>query len=138
MKNITKISMLLVFLMLMGSAVIVGQTPKLGHINSNELLALMPERDKAAKTVEAFAKDLEGQLSAMSAEYENKLQDYQSKQALMTDPVKQTKIQEITDLERRIQQFQLTAQESLQKKENQVLTPIIDKAKKAIEDVEDQ
>jgi len=113
----------------------IAQNSKIGHINSNDLLELMPEKDQAAKDVEAFAKQLENQLKTMSAEYETKLRDYQSQQALMTEPVRQTKIQEITDLEQRIQQFQLTAQESLQKKEGEILKPIIDKAKKAIEDV---
>lgn len=112
-----------------------AQNSKVGHINSNDLLELMPERDKAAKDVQAFAQQLENQLKTMSAEYETKLKEYQSQQALMTDPVRQLKVQEITDLENRIQQFQQTAQESLAKKENEILKPIIDKAKKAITDV---
>ena len=108
---------------------------KIGHINSNDLLEIMPERTKAAADVEAFAKQLEMQLKNMSAEYETKLREYQSQQALMTEPVRQTKVQEITDLESRIQQFQLTAQESLQKKESEILKPLIDKAKNAINTV---
>jgi len=105
---------------------------KIGHINSNELLESMPERTKAATNVEAFAKQLETQLKNMSAEYETKLREYQSQQALMTEPVRQTKVQEITDLESRIQQFQQTAQESLQKKESEILKPLIEKARNAI------
>ena len=108
---------------------------KIGHINSNDLLEIMPERTKAAADVEAFAKQLEMQLKNMSAEYETKLREYQSQQSLMTEPVRQTKVQEITDLESRIQQFQLTAQESLQKKESEILKPLIDKAKNAINTV---
>lgn len=113
----------------------VSAQSKIGHINSNNLLELMPERTKAAAEVEAFAKQLESQLKNMSAEYETKLRDYQSQQALMTEPVRQTKVQEITDLESRIQQFQLTAQESLQKKESEILKPLIDKARNAINTV---
>lgn len=112
-----------------------AQSSKVGHVNSNDLLELMPEREQAAKDVQAFAQQLEGQLKTMSVEYETKLKEYQSQQALMTDPVRQLKVQEITDLEGRIQQFQQTAQESLAKKENEILKPIIDKAKKAINDV---
>jgi outer membrane protein len=71
----------------------------------------------------------------MSAEYQGKVSEYQNQQALMAEAVKQTKVKEITDLETRIQQFQQSAQEELQKKEAEVLQPIIDKAKKAIDDV---
>lgn len=122
-------------ILMIGVLSVTAQSSKVGHVNSNDLLELMPEREQAAKDVQAFAQQLEGQLRTMSAEYETKLKEYQSQQALMTDPVRQLKIQEITDLENRIQQFQQTAQESLAKKENEILKPIIDKAKKAINDV---
>ena len=48
---------------------------------------------------------------------------------------KQDKIAEITALEERIQAFQQNAQQSLQKKEQELLEPILSKARKAIEDV---
>ncbi len=71
----------------------------------------------------------------MSTEYQSKIQDYQAKEATMTDAVKQDRIKEITNLETRITEFQQTAQKDLQGKEESLLKPIIDKAKKAIEDV---
>ena len=52
-----------------------------------------------------------------------------------TDLVKQDKIAEITGLEQRIQTFQQNAQQSLQEKEQELLEPILSKARKAIEDV---
>ena len=71
----------------------------------------------------------------MSAEYDSKVQDYQKQEAVMTDLIKQDKVKEINDLEERIKTFQGTAQESLQKKEQELMQPMIAKAKKAIEDV---
>ena len=112
-----------------------AQNLKIGHVNSNTLLELMPEKGKATAEIEKFAKQLEDQLKVMSAEYETKMREFQSQQGLMTEPVRQMKVQEITDLENRIQQFQQTAQESLQNKQNEILKPLIDKAKKAIQDV---
>ena len=53
----------------------------------------------------------------------------------MTDIIRDNKIKEITDLEKRITEFQKTAQADLQKKEEKLLQPIIDKAKQAIDDV---
>jgi outer membrane protein len=53
----------------------------------------------------------------------------------MTDPVKLDKQKEIANLEERIQNFQATAQESLQQKQNDLLEPMIEKCKKAIADV---
>ena len=108
---------------------------KFGHVNSNELLMAMPERKDAEASIQNYAKQLEGQLQTMNVEWESKMQDYQAKEAMLDNAIKKTKMKEIADLENRIKEFQATAQEDLQKKENELLQPMIDKAKKAIEEV---
>jgi outer membrane protein len=108
---------------------------KFGHIDTNELLLAMPERKTAETTIQGYAKQLETQLQTMSQEWETKVQDYQAKETLMSEAIKKTKVKEITDLENRIKEFQATAQEDLQKKESELLQPMIDKAKKAIEEI---
>jgi outer membrane protein len=108
---------------------------KIGHINSQDLLLLMPERKQAETTIQEYAKQLESQLAAMNNDYEAKIQEYQAKESAMTDLIKQDKAKEISDLENRIKSFQQSAQESLQKKEQELLQPMIDKAKKAISEV---
>ena len=95
----------------------------------------MPERDAAEKEVQEFAKTLEGQLSSMTAEYQQRVEDYQKNESTYTDLVKQDKIAEITGLEQRIQTFQQNAQQSLQIKEQELLEPILTKARNAIEEV---
>jgi outer membrane protein len=108
---------------------------KFGYIDSQELLMLMPERKNAESEVQNFAKGLESQLAAMTAEYQESVQDYQSNESSFTDLIKQDKIAEITGLEQRIQAFQQNAQQSLQKKEQELLEPILSKARSAIEEV---
>ena len=108
---------------------------KFGYIDSQELLMLMPERKTAESEVQSFAKSLESQLAAMTAEYQESVQDYQSNEASYTELIKQDKIAEITGLEQRIQAFQQNAQQSLQKKEQELLEPILSKARSAIEEV---
>jgi len=127
MKNIVLIAATLL------STAVFGQ--KLGHINSNELLLAMPERTSVEDNIKKYASELESQLGTMSKEYQAKVQNYQAKEATMTEAIKQDKIKEITNLEDRIAEFQQTAQKDLQTKEETLLKPIIDKAKKAIEDV---
>jgi len=123
---------ILVFATLLSTAVF-GQ--KLGHINSNELLLAMPERTNIENQIKKYAQDLESQLSAMTKEYQSKVQNYQANEATMTEAIKKDKIKEITNLEERISEFQQTAQKDLQTKEESLLKPLIDKAKSAIEEV---
>lgn len=108
---------------------------KFGHIDSAALLEIMPEKAKAEKELEAFAAEFQSALEAMAKEYEGKVAAFQQGEAGMIKTVRDTKVREISDLERRIQEFQQQAQEEIGKKEQEVLTPIIDKARKAIDEV---
>ena len=104
---------------------------KLGYIDSQKLLTMMPERAKAQKELQDFAKTLEDQLASMNSELQQKYNEYMAKKDSMPDFLKQTKEKEIQDLQVRIQNFQASAQQELQKKEQELLQPIIDKAKNA-------
>jgi outer membrane protein len=96
---------------------------------------MMPGRDTAQTKLQAISKTLEDQLKAMQTEYDSKVASYQAEQATMSDLIKQTKGKEIQDLAKRIEDFQTSAQQELQTKESELVQPIIDKAKKAIEAV---
>ena len=95
----------------------------------------MPATQKAQQQLEAFAVELEGELRAMEQELEAKVANFQANQAVMTDRTKETKYKESQDLDTRIQQFRQRAQEELSSKEDELLTPVIEKAKNAINDV---
>lgn len=108
---------------------------KVGHINSADLLAAMPERDSAQKVLETYAKSLESTLTASQAELEAKYQKYMAEQQTMNEIVKQSKEKELQSMQKNIEEFQKSAQEDVSKKEQDLVTPILNKAKKAIEDV---
>jgi outer membrane protein len=74
-------------------------------------------------------------MDAMGAEFENKYLDYQSKSAGMSDLIKQTKEKELSDLQGRIDAFKAKAQQDFQAKQQELLQPIISKAKDALKEV---
>ena len=108
---------------------------KLGHINSNDLMQIMPGRDSAQAVLQNEVAELESTLNSMQAEAEKRYNDYVANQAGWTELIRQTKQREIQDMAARIEEFQKNAQEQLQNREQELLKPIIDRAKKAIEDV---
>lgn len=108
---------------------------KLGYIDSNELLEMMPGKDSIQTALQDYGKSLETQLQTMYGEYQTKLQDYQANRNTMSDIIRQTKEKELADLETRIQSFQEQADADLQKKQVEMLQPLLDKAKSAIEAV---
>lgn len=108
---------------------------KFGHINSVELMQSMPETDSAQATLQAYAKELEGTVKMMQTELENKQMEYQNSQNQWSDLIKQTKQRELQDLYARTQEFMEQADLDYKEKSQSLLSPITEKAKKAIEDV---
>ena len=108
---------------------------KFGHINSAELLQLMPDVKKAETSIQGYAKTFQEQLQAMGKEYEKKIQEFQASEKTMTEAMKEVKVKEIKDLEKRIESTNQSAQEKVEKKRQELLQPIIDKADKAIKAV---
>jgi outer membrane protein len=112
-----------------------GFSQKLGHVDSAALLEAMPERAALEAEYQKHAEDLETYLTSLQTEFQALYADYQQNAATWPEPVLQAKQKELTDKESQIGQFQQTAAQELQVKEAELLQPLIDKAKKAIEDV---
>jgi outer membrane protein len=126
---------ILMSLIILVSQKAVAQTIKFGHINSDELIQALPEFDSAQVKLEKFRKDLINALELMSVELNNKTDTYSKESKNYTDIVKQTKEQELVDMNKRIQEFQNNAQQQLQEKQAELFQPIMAKVDKAIKDV---
>ena len=95
----------------------------------------MPEIPEIEKKVDALGKQWEGEIVKMREEYNNKIKEFQQKQDSMPDGIKQMRMSEIQEIEQKITTFQQTAYNDLQKKQQDMVTPVIDKVRKAINDV---
>ncbi len=134
MKNYLKIT-LVVLALVSGANLFAQNNFKFGHINSQELISTMPEYDSAQVALESFAKGLQDQLEVMQVEYNKKLQDYQAEMNNLTELIRQTKEQELMDIQQRVQTFNQSAQQNMQAKQGEVMQPIIEKAQQAIKDI---
>jgi outer membrane protein len=71
----------------------------------------------------------------MQAELESKYTDYQANQATWSNIIRQTKEKEIQDMQIRLEDFNSQAQIDLRNKEDELTAPLIERARKAVEDV---
>ena len=126
---------IMVCLLAFGGSAFAQKNGKIGHINSNDLMQIMPGRDSAQTVLQGEVAELEETLKTMQAEAEKRYNDYVANQAGWTELIRQTKQREIQDMAARIEEFQQNAQKQLQEREAELLKPIIDRAKKAISDV---
>lgn len=105
---------------------------KTGHINTQELISLMSERDSALVKLQAYNNDLVETMQGMEDEYNTKYTEYNRKQAEWTAVVRESKERDIQELVQRIQQFQQSAQQELQQMQGTLMTPVFEKAQAAI------
>ena len=135
MKKIGKVFVALVLMMSMAFTASAQKAPKFGHIDFPALIQMMPGQDSINAAYETYAKGLENQLTTMQAELENKQMDYEANQATMSNIIKQTKERELQDLYNRLVEFQQQAQQDLANYENELLQPMIERARDAINSV---
>jgi len=134
MKRLVKIAALIIFVFGVINVDAQGKI-KLGYVNSDSLMLVMPGVDSANALLQKEYKTYQTQLSAMQAELNTKYQDYQTNLASMSELIKQTKMAELQDLNTRIESFTAKADTAFQKKKAELFKPIQEKAVKAIEEV---
>lgn len=134
MRNFFKV---IVFCAVLFAGSVSAQTLKFGHIDFQQTQQLMPEFKAAIAGIEKVQATLETQLGAMQKEYQDKGKEYvalaQAKDA--NEALVKAKQDEVQSIQERIQTFQQTAQESLQKEQTKQIQPVQDKLRKAINDV---
>ena len=105
---------------------------KFGHINTQELFAQMPEVAQVKLKMDTVQAQYENQLASMNEEFQKKVQDYQTQEATMADAIKQIRQQELQEMQQRIQLFYQTAEQDIQKKQQELLAPVHERMTKAI------
>lgn len=122
------------FLVILSGATSFAQL-KIGHINTEEILQVMPERDSAAKEFEKFSAEIQKNYEAMNVEFNNKADVFNKQKDSLSAFIRQAKEAELIDMRGKITNFQEVAQQELQKKQNELMAPIAEKLKKAIKEV---
>jgi outer membrane protein len=110
-------------------------TLKIGHVDIAEILAALPARDSAATVLDKETKELQSTYDEMTVVYNKMLDDYEKSQATLTEIVKKNKESELMDKEKRIQEFQQNASTTLQKRNSELIQPILNRIIKAVDKV---
>jgi len=119
---------------LMGSAVTVN-AQKTGHINTGELLSVMPETKKAQDKMQKLQDSLNMVYAEMIREYNEKDSLIRLDSAKWTQAKKDIKFSEYQKLAEEVQQYSGKAQQWLQAKEQEIFEPVRRIASDAIQAV---
>ena len=111
-----------------------AQAPlKIGYTSVEYVLSQMPERKQIESDLKTYSGQLEAQAKSKQTELETKYKAYQAGEATMTQVVKDDKQKELQSLQQSLQDFSAKAQQSLQQKQQQLLSPVLDKIQKNID-----
>ncbi|MBP5626179.1 MAG: OmpH family outer membrane protein [Bacteroidales bacterium] len=117
------------------AAVTAFAQPKFAHVNTTELVQLCPEMDKARETMTAASNEAQETYNDMQAEWNTKLQAYQSKGSTWTQAIRESKEKELTEIQQRLQEFTQTVQMELQQQQEQLMAPIMQKVNETVQDL---
>lgn len=129
MRNVWMVGLLLV--VAAGSA----WAQKLGHVSSEEILLLLPERATAKTTIETRAAEYETAMASMQQELQTKFADYQAKAESWPPAIRQQKERELQGLDEGLQEFATTVQSELVQLEQELLQPMMQRVQQAIDQV---
>ncbi|MDD5861483.1 MAG: OmpH family outer membrane protein [Prevotella sp.] len=108
---------------------------KFAKVNTQTIMQAMPEVAKANGDMQALQKQKENELKAMQDELQRKVDEYQKAQSTMNATAKKAKEDELNQLNQKIQQAYQDGQNELQKKSAELLAPIQEKVRNAIDAV---
>ncbi|OIQ28835.1 MAG: hypothetical protein BM564_08725 [Bacteroidetes bacterium MedPE-SWsnd-G2] len=128
-------TLLFAAILFLGATQFTTAQTKVAHINTQELIESMPEMKSAQAEIEKLAKTYEAEIQAAATELQNKMKQYDAEAGTKTDEENATRVQEVQGMEASIRQFQGQAQQDLEKKRFDLLKPITEKAKAAIDKV---
>jgi len=125
-------SFLIAAIMFAGTSFTMNAQVKIAHVDVNEITSKMPAMLDAQKQLEKLSATYDSEYKTMAEEYQNKLKKYDQEASTVTEAVNQTRQTEVQDLVKRISDYRENAQKELQKKEADLVKPIIEKIKKSI------
>jgi outer membrane protein len=134
-RSIVQTIVLFLFIPLfLGSA----QALKVGYVDSQKIFEGLPEAQEAKKKLDETAKAWQDEMEKMGKDLQAQYEDYQAKQATMTDAAKKQKEQDLMKLQNQIAEYRQTKfgqGGDLAKEQKKALEPIQNKVLKAIGEI---
>lgn len=117
------------------SAAAAPSAMKIGYTNIDYILASMPESKDIQNQLGIQRTQLENNYNAMVKEFQDKLAAYEKGAANMSEVIQNDKQKELQGLQTRVQEFQRSSEETLQKKYQQLVNPVLQKIQTNIDAV---
>ena len=114
-----------------------AQAQKFGYVNTTEIFNVMPDKVTAENQLKSVSDKYEAEFKNLQDAFQKKMTEYEAADQDPTTPqaIKDRHNQELQDDYIKIQNFQQTAAQDLQRQQDMLLAPITQKIQNAIQAV---
>lgn len=113
----------------------IAAAQKFGTIDVNAIFTAMPETTAAQTQLQEVSKKFEAEYKKLEEEVNKKVQEFQALAADTPQSIKDRRQQEIQELAQKVETFQNTASQDIQRQQQQLMAPIQQKITDAIKAV---
>lgn len=108
---------------------------KFGVVNTESVISALPEFKEMQASYEAAAKKLQDEYDNLREKAQKEFSEFQAMPEDTPTSIKERRAQELQDLDQKIQQFSVNAQNELQQTQQRLLQPIMERVRTAIQTV---
>ena len=129
------LTLLIAVLLLLSAYVSAQENLKIAHVNIPEIIQQMPETDSIRTVIDSETKEMEKMYGEMINEHEANITKFDEEKDTYSDFVREAKEKDLMEMAAKIQQFNQTANQQLQKRNMELLQPVYAKINSAIEKI---
>lgn len=135
MKHLKSLCVAMVLFMGATGFVQAQDVAKTAHIDTQKLVEAMPSMADAQNQLKKLQETYDAEINGMAKELQTKLTQYDAESADKTAEENQRRVKEVQGMQAKIQEYQQNALKDLQEKEVDLMTPLLEEARAAIQKV---
>ncbi|KAB2925996.1 MAG: OmpH family outer membrane protein [Bacteroidetes bacterium] len=122
--------------LLLSPLAVAQQAPlKIGYVNSEKIIAELPEAKESQQKLETMVKGWQDEIEKRSQALQGKFEEYQKQANMLNESAKQARQKELVEEEQKLNVYRQEKQQELAVQREKVMKPIQEKVFKAIERV---
>lgn len=112
-----------------------AQSLKIGLVDTNEIIGKMPETAAAQNTLNEAQKKYQAELQKIEEEFKRQYEEYNSLGNDELPAIRESKERRLMETQQKAEAFQQSVMQDLQKQQEELMAPVIQKVRGAIESV---
>lgn len=112
-----------------------AQTLKVGLVDTNDIIGKMPETAAAQQTLNDAQKKYQAEFQRIEEEFQRQYEEFQNMKEDELPAIKERKARQLQETQQKADAFQQNVMQDLQKQQDELMAPVIQKVRNAIESV---